>query len=237
MTVQVSLPNGTAITTAPKASVSTSAMQDNAAATDDLLFLRLRREAQETLDREPELCNLLYKTVLGADVTNFRDAIAATVSYRLSPVSSQQDFCPDALKRILTTAMYDDDTLEHGHTMAEAVRADALAVLDRDPAAQTLLEVVLFYKGFSALVSHRAARRKWFADSTATGSGIAPPHRSMTALFLQSQASAVFGLDIHPGATIGAGVFFDHGTGIVVGEAAWIGDGCTILHGVTLGTF
>lgn len=52
---------------------------------------------------------------------------------------------------------------------------------------------------------------------------------------MQSQASAVFGVDIHPCAQIGKGVMMDHATGIVVGETATIGDGCTILHGVTLG--
>ena len=52
---------------------------------------------------------------------------------------------------------------------------------------------------------------------------------------MQSQASAVFGLDIHPGARIGMGVMLDHGTGIVIGETAVVGDGCTLLHAVTLG--
>ena len=110
--------------------------------------------------------------------------------------------------------------------MRDAIRADATAVVDRDPAMDTLLEVVLFSKGFAALVCHRAAHRLWL-DKTKS--------RKFTALFLQSQASAMFGVDLHPLARIGAAVLLDHGTGIVVGETATIGDGCTILHGVTLG--
>jgi len=64
-----------------------------------------------------------------------------------------------------------------------------------------------------------------------------PPQRKSkyVSLWLQSQASAAFGLDIHPAAEIGAGIMFDHGTGIVIGEMAKIGDNCTFLHGVTLG--
>lgn len=120
--------------------------------------------------------------------------------------------------------------LELGHTMSEAVRADALAVVKRDPACETLLEVVLFMKGFASLVIHRAARREWKPDDGGGSGG-----RRFAALLLQSQASSAFGVDIHPAAQIGAGVMFDHASGIVVGETAIIGDGTTILHGVTLG--
>ncbi|KAL7567521.1 hypothetical protein ACA910_009529 [Epithemia clementina (nom. ined.)] len=196
---------------------------------------QLRQEALEALKFEPELCSLLHRTVLAPGVESFEDAVAATVCHRLlqdnhkpsnSSTTSPVVFCPNSLKTILAEAMYCPDHLEMGHTMADAVRRDALAVLRRDPACQTLLEVVLFYKGFAALVCHRAARQKWMQ---------ALPRRSMTALFLQSQASALFGVDIHPATTIGAGIMLDHGTGIVLGETATVGDGCTLLHGVTLG--
>jgi serine O-acetyltransferase len=142
-------------------------------------------------------------------------------------------FCPNDLREIFVQAFRNETLLEAGHTMKEAVRKDALAWIDRDPACETLLEVVLFYKGFAALVCHRAARQKWLTANDPQNNK--RPRRSMTALFLQSQASAVFALDIHPAATIGAGILLDHGTGIVIGETAHIGDGCTLLHGVTLG--
>jgi serine O-acetyltransferase len=145
------------------------------------------------------------------------------------------------------------DELELGHTMAEAVREDAMAVLRRDPACETLLEVVMFMKGFLSLVIHRAARRAWKPDTTGGSTalqagdidrkeeqptddgGSTVKGTRFVALLLQSHASSAFGVDIHPAAQIGAGVMIDHATGVVVGETATVGDGTTILHGVTLG--
>jgi len=203
----------------------------------DELSERLFREARQVLADEPELCSLLHHTVLADGVATFEDAVASTVAYRLllQPTSSSASFCPSALKSILTDAIRSDEKLEMGHTMSEAVRKDALAVLRRDPACDTVLEVVLFFKGFAALVCHRAARQKWMSSDNSNNNGTGRPRRNFTALFLQSQASAVFGVDIHPGATIGAGIMLDHATGIVIGETARVGDGCTMLHGVTLG--
>ena len=195
--------------------------------TDDL-WVRLRQEALDTLEEEPEMEMLLRQTVLAPTANSFEDAVAATVCYRLllnsdkkSAAASHEIFSAETLLQIITQAIFNEDQLEHGHTMAEAVRKDALAVLLRDPACETLLEVVLFMKGFAALVCHRAARQKWYSNSK---------RRSMTALFLQSQASAMFAVDIHPAATMGAGIMLDHGTGIVIGETAVVGDGCTLLQ-------
>eukprot|EP00523_Entomoneis_sp_CCMP467_P002233 CAMPEP_0168747272 /NCGR_PEP_ID=MMETSP0724-20121128/15575_1 /TAXON_ID=265536 /ORGANISM="Amphiprora sp., Strain CCMP467" /LENGTH=508 /DNA_ID=CAMNT_0008795065 /DNA_START=123 /DNA_END=1649 /DNA_ORIENTATION=- len=208
--------------------------------TEDFLYNRLRQEALETLQDEPELSNLLHQTVLAPGVKSFEDAVAATVCYRLLLSNNAKDpscniFCAHSLLQMLKQA-FDCQTEEYlfemGHSMAQAVRGDALAVLDRDPACDTLLEVILFMKGFSALVCHRAARQKWIMSLSSSKTR---KKRSMTALFLQSQASAVFGVDIHPAATMGAGILLDHGTGIVIGETAHVGNGCTLLHGVTLG--
>lgn len=159
----------------------------------------------------------------------FEEVISRIVSQRLSSCSggAQGNLCPNMLLQTIHNAFMADE-LELGHTMSEAVRADALAVVKRDPACDTLLEVVLFMKGFASLVIHRAARREWKPNDGGGGTRFA-------ALLLQSQASSAFGVDIHPAAQIGAGVMFDHASGIVVGETAVIGDGTTILHGVTLG--
>ena len=195
---------------------------------DDPFTDRIFREAHEAVKEEPELCNLLKHTVLAPWVETFEDAVTATVCYRMllhDAPSVEEVFCPHALKGIFQQAFSNEQITTMGHSIKEAVRKDAQAVIDRDPACETLLEVVLFYKGFSALVVHRVAHFKWINGK----------RRSMTSLFLQSQASAIFGLDIHPGAQIGAGILLDHGTGIVIGETACLGDGCTLLHGVTLG--
>lgn len=205
----------------------------------DSLWLRLRTEALETLEDEPELSHLLNMTVLAPGVASFEDAVASAVAYRLcshaSPAASSH-YSQDLLRRLFSDALTSKDpstALEHGHFMADSVRADASTVVERDPACQTLLEVVLFNKGFAALVCHRAARQKW--HQTTTTATTRRRRRGMVALYLQSQASASFGVDIHPAAVLGAGILLDHGTGVVIGETARVGDGCTILQGVTLG--
>ncbi|KAH8063744.1 serine O-acetyltransferase [Aureococcus anophagefferens] len=106
---------------------------------------------------------------------------------------------------------------------APSLARDVAAVVDGDPAAPDALAVVLHFKGFLALAAHRAAHALW-------GSG----DRDV-ALLLQGRASALFGVDIHPAASVGAGTFIDHATGVVVGEQASLGEGCYVLHGVTLG--
>ena len=143
----------------------------------------------------------------------------------------------EALTQMFIETMQSTD-LEHGHTMMEAIRMDLKACLKRDPACESCLEIVLYFKGFASLVCHRAAKRKWMKTVNVQQSQSQSQSNTNTryvSLWLQSQASATFGVDIHPGATIGAGVMFDHGTGIVIGETATIGDNCTFLHGVTLG--
>lgn len=101
--------------------------------------------------------------------------------------------------------------------------ADARAMAAKDPAARSTLEVILLYSGFHALVGHRIAH--FFYKC----------HLPFLAR-LCSQLNRFFtGVEIHPGAKIGHGLFIDHGMGIVIGETAEIGDNCTIYHGVTLG--
>ena len=105
---------------------------------------------------------------------------------------------------------------------------DLNAVVEGDPAAPELLTVFLHFKGFLALAAHRAANSLWSSRTEDPGAG-------QLALLLQGAASAATGVDIHPGATMGSGVFIDHATGVVIGEQAAVGDDCYILHGVTLG--
>lgn len=103
------------------------------------------------------------------------------------------------------------------------LRRDVRAVRERDPAARSLLEVLLCYPGVHALIGHRAAHWLWRHRLRLLG--------RMTATFTQFAT----GIDIHPAARIGPGLFIDHGTGVVIGETAEIGADVTIYHGVTLG--
>ncbi len=100
---------------------------------------------------------------------------------------------------------------------------DARSIRERDPAARTTLEVILLYQGFHALIWHHFSH--WFYV-----------HRHFFIARLLSQMGRhSTGIEIHPGAKIGRGLFIDHGMGVVIGETAEIGNDCTIYHGVTLG--
>lgn len=105
----------------------------------------------------------------------------------------------------------------------DAVLADLRAPLERDPAARGWLDVVLSYPGFHALVAHRLIHPLYNA-----GIPILPRWLSNVSRFLTQ-------IEIHPAAKLGCGIFIDHGSGVVIGETAEIGDGCTIYQGVTLG--
>ena len=103
------------------------------------------------------------------------------------------------------------------------LRKDIRVVFERDPAARSVLEVLFCYSGLHAIwlhrISHALYKRGWI---------LIPRMISNLGRFLT-------GIEIHPGATIGEGLFIDHGTGIVIGETAEVGDDCLIYHGVTLG--
>lgn len=103
------------------------------------------------------------------------------------------------------------------------VRADFQVIFEKDPAARSWLEVLTCYPGFHALVFHRIAHQLYRERLYWLARLIAHLGRGIT------------GVEIHPGATIGKGVFIDHGMGVVVGETAIIGDGVLIYQGVTLG--
>ncbi len=107
--------------------------------------------------------------------------------------------------------------------MFDRLRSDIQCILDRDPAARSTWEVVTCYPGLHAIWLHRPAHWSWNHGLKWLGRFISNFSRWLT------------GIEIHPGAVIGERVFFDHAMGVVVGETAVIGDGCTIYQGVTLG--
>lgn len=100
---------------------------------------------------------------------------------------------------------------------------DVQAVFERDPAARSTLEVLFCYPGLHAVWAHRVAHALWVR-------GLLLPAR-----VLSHMARALTGIEIHPGATIGPGLFIDHGMGVVIGETAEVGPDVTLYHGVTLG--
>ena len=107
--------------------------------------------------------------------------------------------------------------------MFTKLRADIACILDRDPAARTAWEVLTCYPGLHAIYIHKLAHWFWLRGLRWFGRFTSQLGRWLT------------GIEIHPGAKIGERVFIDHGMGIVIGETAEVGDGCTIYQGVTLG--
>jgi serine O-acetyltransferase len=107
--------------------------------------------------------------------------------------------------------------------MLEGIRRDVAAAMERDPAARSRLEVLLCYPGVHALAFHRLAHRLWGAGWI------------VLARFVSHVSRFVTGIEIHPAARIGAGVFIDHGMGVVIGETAEVQDDVTLYQGVTLG--
>ena len=107
--------------------------------------------------------------------------------------------------------------------MFDRLRGDITCILDRDPAARTRWEVLTCYPGLHAIWMHRIAH--WFWQNNLRWLG----------RFTSHLGRWFTGIEIHPGAKIGTCVFIDHGMGVVIGETAEVGDGCTIYQGVTLG--
>lgn len=210
-------------------------------------FGELYEAGLETVRRRDERARAL-RTVL--DERAAIDAVWPTICARGEEAAAASPVLAPALRRIVAhaslpaglaenlAARLADGDVGRGplaealksslESSADALARDLLAIVDADPARPSPLTAFLHFKGFLALATHRAAAALW----SNRGGDAGAEH---LALYLQGRASSVFGVDIHPGATVGSGVFIDHGTGVVIGEQATVGDGCYLLHGVTLG--
>ena len=175
--------------------------------TKDELFHAMRKDAITAAAREPWMAGILQHII---DARCFEDAVANMLMHKLAYETTNKQ----EMRRKFREALLEE---------SDACRADAQAVVQRDPAADGVLDVVMYFKGFSAIQGYRIAHRAWEAGERAY------------ALWLQSRCSQQFGVDIHPAAVIGPAVIIDHATGVVIGETAVVGEGCTLLHGVTLG--
>jgi serine O-acetyltransferase len=142
--------------------------------------------------------------------------LAAVASILASKLHSDALSATDIKKFIL-------DVYRDCKEIEPALEADLRFFKQNDPACKYLSTPLLFYKGFLGLATYRAAHCLWNGE------------RHTMALFLQNRASEVFGVDIHPAATIAGGVMIDHATGVVIGETSDIEKGVSIFQGVTLG--
>jgi serine O-acetyltransferase len=191
--------------------VKSSSVVQGRIPTLDPIWAEVRIEAEEAIRAEPALGGFIYATVLS------HERLESAICHRLAQRLNHADVDSGLISQLF------QDVLAKKPELGHAFRADLAAVYDRDPACKRYLEPLLYFKGFHALVTHR------FAHELLHGG------RRDFALYLQSQSSRIFGIDINPAARIGNGLMLDHGTGIVVGETATIGENCSILQGVTLG--
>lgn len=175
------------------------------------VWAALRMEAERAAKAEPALASLLNAVILS------HEDLGDALSYQFARKLGDQELRAMSLRELADAAYRADPRL------VEIAERDLKAVFERDPACKGYVQPFLFFKGFQALQTQRVAHWLW-------GQG-----RETIAHYLQSRMSEVFQVDIHPATRIGAGVFIDHGTGIVIGETAVIGDDVSLLQGVTLG--
>jgi serine O-acetyltransferase len=171
----------------------------------------IRGEAERVAGVEVQLRPLLRDVVLD------QPCLGASLGLRLARKLAREDMTREELAPLLAGILRGEDHL------VESAARDLLAIVARDPACDTPLQPLLFFKGFLAISTYRVSHHLWNHG------------RRELALYFQSLASEVFSVDIHPAARIGCGILLDHATSFVVGETAIIEDDVSILHEVTLG--
>lgn len=171
----------------------------------------LRAAAEAAARAEPHLASQLNAVILS------HSDLASALSFQIARKLGDNELGAMSVREVCR------DAFEADPAIVAAAEADLQAVAERDPAIRTLLQPFLYFKGFQALQAHRVAHWLWRQG------------RESMAYHFQSRISELFQVDIHPAARMGSGLLLDHGTGIVVGETAVVGDEVSMLHGVTLG--
>uniref|UniRef100_A0A5B7BLF7 serine O-acetyltransferase n=1 Tax=Davidia involucrata TaxID=16924 RepID=A0A5B7BLF7_DAVIN len=177
----------------------------------DPIWDAVREEAKLEAEKEPILSSFLYASILSHDC--LERALGFVLANRLQNPT------------LLATQLMDIfcDVMMHDRGIQRSIRLDVQAFKDRDPSCLSYCSALLYLKGYHSLQTHRVAHALWNQG------------RRVLALALQSRISEVFGVDIHPAAKIGEGVLLDHGTGVVIGETAVVGNRVSLMQGVTLG--
>lgn len=175
------------------------------------LWGQLRLAAEQASRDEPDLASQMNAVILS------HGNLGAALSFQIARKLGDAELGAMTVREVCLAAFEADPGI------VAAAEADLQAVEERDPAIRSLLQPFLYFKGFQALQGWRVAHWLWREG------------RETLALHFQSRISELFQVDIHPGAQLGAGLFLDHGTGIVIGETAVVGDEVSMLHAVTLG--
>jgi serine O-acetyltransferase len=180
-------------------------------AAHDPVWQNIRRAAVALAGEEPILGSLIHASILNQ--SRFEDALNYILAQRLGTEEA-----PAMLLRQVFDAVIALDP-----SIGTSARADLAAVCDRDPACNSPLEALLFFKGYHAIQSYRLAH------------ALLNQGRRALALHLQGRMALTFGIDINPAARLGCGIMIDHGTGVVIGETTVVENGVSMLQGVTLG--
>ncbi|MEQ8922558.1 MAG: serine O-acetyltransferase [Roseovarius confluentis] len=185
--------------------------QQRKPATFDPVWDQIKQDARDAIAAEPLMGGMIHTTVL------HHPTLESALAYRVA-MKLASDEMPAQIVRELADSAYAADP-----SLGKAARADLVAVFDRDPACHSLMQPLLFFKGFQAIQAYRVGHWLWSNK------------RRDLAYFFQARVSEVFGIDIHPNARIGKGLMIDHAHSIVIGETAVVGDNVSMLHSVTLG--
>ncbi|MFT6181910.1 MAG: serine O-acetyltransferase [Paracoccaceae bacterium] len=171
----------------------------------------IRNEAERVKEKEERLASLME------DVFLSRQSLACSVAARLSRKLAREDMTREEIHPLLEELLVDHPDL------IASMASDLIAINERDPACHSLMQPLLHYKGFMAISTYRLSHHLWKND------------RPDLAFYFQSLSSEIFGVDIHPAARLGCGIFLDHATSVVIGETSIVEDNVSILHEVTLG--
>lgn len=177
----------------------------------DPVWDAVRAGARDIVASEPSLSSMVVASILN------HETFEASLAHRLAERLHHGDVSADLIRQAF------HDALDTNPEIGAAARADLAATLERDPACHRAIEPLLYFKGYQAIQTHRFAHALHKAG------------RRDFALYLQSRSSQVFQVDINPAVPMGKGIMLDHGTGLVIGETAVVGDNVSMLQGVTLG--
>lgn len=169
------------------------------------------REAREQSEQEPMLASFYHATIIK------HENLAAALSYILANKLATASMPAMAVREVVEEAFASDPSL------TDAAACDICATVNRDPAVSMYSMPLLYLKGYHALQGYRVSNWLWKQG------------RIALATYLQNEISVACQVDVHPAATIGKGIMFDHATGIVIGETAVVENDVSILQDVTLG--
>ena len=178
---------------------------------NDPIWQAIRQETECAVKQEPVLASFLHSTILN------HQSLEGALSFHLAHLLDSPTASALLVREVIEEALAADPEI------GKSVRCDLRAVNDRDSACCSYATPFLYFKGFHALQAYRIAHWLWNQE------------RQSLALFFQSLISGEFGVDIHPAAKIGHGILLDHGTGVVIGETAKVGNNVSIMQSVTLG--